>query len=128
MAIPCIAAERGVIDAIIEPHQPRLLLRQSLRSAGQADQPRAAQARPDPDLSRLDQAEDIQPTAFTALDGWGGRSIRPWYRALGRLRWFAGCPICSQHLDTFAARHGDVAAAGITEVVVLPLLPNSCRP
>lgn len=34
------------------------------------------------------------------------------------MRWFAGCPICSQHLDTFAARHGDVAAAGITEVVV----------
>jgi hypothetical protein len=31
MAIPCIAAERGFIDAIIEPHQPRLLLRQSLR-------------------------------------------------------------------------------------------------
>ena len=36
-----------------------------------------------------------------------------------QFRWFAGCPICSQHLDTFAARHGDVAAAGITEVVVL---------
>jgi hypothetical protein len=36
-----------------------------------------------------------------------------------QFRWFAGCPICSQHLDMFAARHGDVAAAGITEVVVL---------
>jgi len=36
-----------------------------------------------------------------------------------QFRWFAGCPICSQRLDTFAARHGDVAAAGTTEVVVL---------
>ena len=31
MAIPYIAAERGFIDAVIEPHQTRLLLRQSLR-------------------------------------------------------------------------------------------------
>ncbi len=31
MAIPYIAAERGFIDAVIEPHQTRLLLHQSLR-------------------------------------------------------------------------------------------------
>lgn len=31
MAIPYIAAERGFIDAVIEPHQTRLLLRQSMR-------------------------------------------------------------------------------------------------
>jgi len=31
MAIPYIAAERGFIDAVIEPHRTRLLLRQSMR-------------------------------------------------------------------------------------------------
>ena len=31
MAIPYIAAERGFIDAVIEPHQTRLLLRKSMR-------------------------------------------------------------------------------------------------
>jgi hypothetical protein len=31
MAIPWIAAERGFIDAVIQPHQTRLLLRKSLR-------------------------------------------------------------------------------------------------
>jgi acetyl-CoA carboxylase carboxyltransferase component len=31
MAIPYIAAERGFIDAVIEPHQTRLLLRKSLK-------------------------------------------------------------------------------------------------
>ena len=38
MAIPWIAAERGYIDGVIEPHETRLLLRKSLRPvAGQAD-------------------------------------------------------------------------------------------
>jgi acetyl-CoA carboxylase carboxyltransferase component len=31
MAIPYIAAERGFIDAVVEPHQTRLLLRKSMR-------------------------------------------------------------------------------------------------
>jgi acetyl-CoA carboxylase carboxyltransferase component len=31
MAIPYIDAERGFIDAVVEPHQTRLLLRQLLR-------------------------------------------------------------------------------------------------
>jgi acetyl-CoA carboxylase carboxyltransferase component len=30
MATPWIAAERGFIDAVIEPHETRLLLRRSL--------------------------------------------------------------------------------------------------
>jgi hypothetical protein len=79
-------------------------------AAGQADQPRAAQARPDPDLSRLTAGEVIEPTAFTALDGSVVAVSGPGQVRL-QFRWFAGCPICSQHLDTFAARHGDVAAA-----------------
>ena len=31
MAVPWIAAERGYIDGVIEPHQTRLLLRRSLK-------------------------------------------------------------------------------------------------
>ena len=31
LATPYIAAERGYVDAVIEPHQTRLLLRKSLR-------------------------------------------------------------------------------------------------
>jgi acetyl-CoA carboxylase carboxyltransferase component len=31
MATPWIAAERGFIDAVIQPHETRLLLRKSLR-------------------------------------------------------------------------------------------------
>jgi acetyl-CoA carboxylase carboxyltransferase component len=31
MAIPYIAAERGFIDAVIEPHQTRLLLRKAMK-------------------------------------------------------------------------------------------------
>jgi hypothetical protein len=74
--------------------------------------------RPDPDLSRLAAGEVIEPTAFTALDGSVVAVSGPG-RVRLQFRRFAGCPICSQHLGTFAARHGDVAAAGVTEVVVL---------
>ena len=46
MATPWIAAERGFIDAVIQPHETRLLLRKSMRLLrGQADRACAAQAR-----------------------------------------------------------------------------------
>lgn len=35
-----------------------------------------------------------------------------------QFRRFAGCPICNLHLQTFNARHKEIAAAGIREVVV----------
>lgn len=35
-----------------------------------------------------------------------------------QFRRFAGCPVCSLHLRTFVARHGEVEAAGVREVVV----------
>ena len=80
-------------------------------AAGQVEQPRAAQARPDPDLSRPAAGEVIEPTALTSLDGSVVAVSGPGNARL-QFRWFAGCPICSQHLGTFTARHGDVAAAG----------------
>ena len=111
MAIPYIAAERGFIDAVIEPHQTRLLLRQSMRLLRDKEISRAAQARPDPDLSRPAAGEVIEQTALTSLDGSVVAVSGPGNARL-QFRWFAGCPICSQHLGTFTARHGDVAAAG----------------
>jgi len=35
-----------------------------------------------------------------------------------QFRRFAGCPICNLHLRSFAKRHGELAAAGIREIVV----------
>lgn len=56
--------------------------------------------------------------ALTTFDG------RPVYiPASGRmvhlqLRRYAGCPVCSLHLRSFARRHDEIVAAGITEVAV----------
>lgn len=35
-----------------------------------------------------------------------------------QFRRYAGCPICTLHLRSFAARHGEIADAGVREVVV----------
>src|SRR5436190_16233466 len=35
-----------------------------------------------------------------------------------QLRRFAGCPVCNLHLRSIVARHHEITAAGITEVVV----------
>ena len=35
-----------------------------------------------------------------------------------QFRRFAGCPVCNLHLQSFIARHDEVAAAGIREVTV----------
>jgi peroxiredoxin len=35
-----------------------------------------------------------------------------------QFRRYAGCPVCNLHLRSFAARHGEILAAGILEVVV----------
>ncbi|NEE02601.1 peroxiredoxin-like family protein [Phytoactinopolyspora halotolerans] len=35
-----------------------------------------------------------------------------------QFRRYAGCPVCNRHLRSIAARHGEIAASGIREVVV----------
>jgi hypothetical protein len=40
-----------------------------------------------------------------------------------QFRRFAGCPICSLHLQSVAARHREIAAAGIREVVLFHSTP-----
>ncbi len=67
-------------------------------------------------MTRLAVGDVVGPTEFTAIDG-----TPVVLSASGRVhlqfRRFAGCPICSLHLHSFADRHADVAAAGITELV-----------
>jgi len=44
-----------------------------------------------------------------------------------QFRRFAGCPICSVHLQSMVARHGEITAAGIHEVVVFHSTPHELR-
>jgi len=44
-----------------------------------------------------------------------------------QFRRFAGCPICSLHLQSVAARHREIAAAGIREVVLFHSTPQELR-
>ncbi|MGE5132770.1 MAG: peroxiredoxin-like family protein [Gemmatimonadota bacterium] len=45
-----------------------------------------------------------------------------------QFRRFAGCPVCSLHLRSFASRHGELAAAGIREAAVFHAPAAELRP
>jgi peroxiredoxin len=45
-----------------------------------------------------------------------------------QLRRFAGCPVCNLHLRSFVTRHGEIAAAGVREVVVFHAPAEELRP
>jgi predicted nucleotidyltransferase len=44
-----------------------------------------------------------------------------------QFRRFAGCPICNLHIRSVARRHGEIAGAGITEVVVFHSAADELR-
>jgi peroxiredoxin len=44
-----------------------------------------------------------------------------------QFRRYAGCPVCNLHLRSFAARHGELVAAGIREVVVFHSCAETMR-
>ena len=44
-----------------------------------------------------------------------------------QFRRFAGCPICSLHLQSVAARHSEITSAGIHEVVLFHSTPHELR-
>ena len=61
---------------------------------------------------------DLAPT-FAAPSVAHGEVRLPHGKLLHvQFRRFAGCPICSVHLRSFARRHAELAAAGITEVAI----------
>jgi peroxiredoxin len=45
-----------------------------------------------------------------------------------QFRRYAGCPVCNLHLRSFAARHDEIRAAGIREVVVFHSRAETMRP
>lgn len=45
-----------------------------------------------------------------------------------QFRRFAGCPVCNLHLRSFVARHAEVVAAGVREVVVFHTNTADLRP
>ncbi|SRR6266496_3457817 len=45
-----------------------------------------------------------------------------------QFRRFAGCPVCNLHLRSFVARHKEVAAAGVHEVVLFHSRVDDLRP
>ncbi|MGI5486445.1 peroxiredoxin-like family protein [Microtetraspora malaysiensis] len=45
-----------------------------------------------------------------------------------QFRRFAGCPVCNLHLRSVAARHDEIAAAGVREVVVFHSSAEALRP
>lgn len=44
-----------------------------------------------------------------------------------QFRRFAGCPVCDLHLRSFAARHAEIAAAGVREIAVFHSSPEELR-
>ncbi|XVV04470.1 peroxiredoxin-like family protein [Actinosynnema sp. CA-248983] len=45
-----------------------------------------------------------------------------------QFRRFAGCPVCNLHLRSIVARHGEITARGIAEVVVFHSPADELRP
>ncbi|HTO05971.1 MAG TPA: peroxiredoxin-like family protein [Myxococcota bacterium] len=73
---------------------------------------------------------ELAPRELVALSGDKLRIPDPERVVHLQLRRFAGCPICSLHLRSFALRRDEVAAAGVREVVVFhsparELLPHA---
>jgi len=69
---------------------------------------------------------DNRPATGTRLEALALRSIRGDAVHVGaggglvhlQFRRFAGCPICSVHLQSFVRRYGEVIRAGVREIVV----------
>lgn len=60
----------------------------------------------------------IAPRSLTTVTGEAVPLPAPDRLVHLQFRRFAGCPVCSLHLHTFVARHAEVEAAGVREVVV----------
>ena len=60
----------------------------------------------------------IAPRSLTAVSGSVVPVPDPRHLTHLQFRRFAGCPICNLHLQSFARRHSELVAAGISEVVV----------
>ncbi len=66
----------------------------------------------------LDVGATVKPRMLTTIDGREVAVPSPHSLVQMQLRRFAACPICNLHVREVARRHDEIAAAGITEVVV----------
>jgi peroxiredoxin len=67
---------------------------------------------------RLDAGASVGPLSLTAASGEAIAVPDGELTTHLQLRRFAGCPICNLHLRSIVARHDEITAAGIREVVV----------
>jgi peroxiredoxin len=78
--------------------------------------------------ARFAVGDRVEPREFTTV---GGQTVPvPDPSALVHLQFrrFAGCPICNLHLRSIAARHDEITAAGIHEVVVFHSPTEALQP
>lgn len=68
---------------------------------------------------KLMPGDTVPPVALRTIHGRPVTVPDPSVRFVHlQFRRFAGCPVCNLHLRTFVARHAEVEAAGVREVVV----------
>ena len=78
----------------------------------------AVDALPLATVARLRAGETFIPRELVTLAGATVRIPDPQYVVHLQMRRYAGCPICSLHLRSFARRKDDLARAGVREVAV----------
>jgi peroxiredoxin len=76
---------------------------------------------------RLQRGDTVGPQALTTITGDEAPLPDPHHLTHLQFRRFAGCPVCNLHLRSFVARHQEVAAAGVRELVVFHSTDDDLR-
>jgi peroxiredoxin len=77
---------------------------------------------------RLTAGTVITPRQLATTSGAAAAIPDPGALVHLQFRRFAGCPVCNLHLRSFVARHDEIAAAGVREVVVFHAPAGELRP
>ncbi len=78
-------------------------------------------------MPTIDVGTVVQPHQLHAIDGTAVTVPDPHRLVHLQFRRFAGCPICHLHLRSVVARHDEITAAGIREVVVFHSSADALR-
>jgi peroxiredoxin len=76
-------------------------------------------------MTRIQPGDALAPRTLESVAGDRVQLPDPERLTHLQLRRFAGCPICNTHLQSFVRRHGELAAAGVREVVVFHSSPEA---
>ena len=77
---------------------------------------------------RLTAGTVITPRQLATTSGAAAAVPDPGALVHLQFRRFAGCPVCNLHLRSFVARHDEIAASGVREVVVFHAPAEELRP